>query len=319
MYRLLNELLSDQKAGTYHKLWALIQVSMVEATVKRFDLQALHTAAMDDFLESQGDITTCHIQEDDDAFAYLASRLYAGQLARTYVPIMDKNRLATIQRRYMRNMRDICKWVVSLDRRTTANDSLMSEGCDHSEGELDWLSSYFDHLELQQMFADTESACRHRSEEALVSSLSLLLTFVEWNFRPVTAQSFLASIQTNILGSVECSSGEVGTKLPSVHSTVVAYNISYMRAHWFPDPDYRREMKISQAITDAKQIMAILNPETVTTIVTWLIRTVKMVSQANTGGVQGERKLSVFDNDQLLALELEIEEAWKRQRQSGEP
>lgn len=316
MYHLLNTLLSDPEASIYRKLWSLIQVAMVEATVKRFDLQALHTTAMDDFLESQGDINTWRIKEDDGAFGYLASRLYALQLARNPGPIVDNHRFTGIKRRFMRNMKGICRWIASLDKHAAADGSTDLTKCYGSECELEWFALYFDQLELQQLLADTEAACRSRSEETLASSFSLLLTFVEWNFRPVTVRSFLASVQTNILGSIDTPSAGNDTRFPSVHPTVVAYNISYVRAYWFPDPDYRREMKISQAITDAKQILAILEPGTAMEIVTWLVKTVKIVSRINSSGVQDRPELSVFDDEQLLALERDIEHAWKRQRQS---
>lgn len=310
MYRQLNDLLSDQEASPYRKLWALIQVAMVEGTVKRFDLQALHTTAMDDFIESQDGITSCRVEKGDEAFAQVASRLFAGRLVRGSALVTSDHRFATIRTRFMQVMNDICSWTALVYEQVSAAAYVSSDD------ELDWLPIYMDQLELQQLRSITESVDQSPCHEAVTSTLSMVLTFVECELDLIAARSFLASVQAHICGSIPYPSKK-GSAEHSVNPVVVAYNISCARTQSFPDPNCAREMKISQAIADAQRILAMLDPATATTIVMWLVGIVNAVSRTRVKSRQVKLGLSSFGRNQLQALEQEIGAAWKSRPQSA--
>lgn len=306
MYRLLRKLLSDRRASIHRKMWALIQVAMVEGTVKRFDLQKLHMAAMDNLVESQGGIESCSVEKDEDAFAELSSRLYAGQLVRDPVLVTDGNYLTSIRTRFLRSMHSICRWAASLNTRLFAEHSIEPDSQQGRDDDLEQLSLYLDQLENQQLLAHTESACHQRGNEACISSLSLVLTFVECNLLPADARSFLASVQA-CLGRTPGSLSEE-KRFHDIHPAVIAYNISCVRSRLFHDPRYRREMRISQAIADALKLTMYLNGQTITAIVTWLIEIIRDVSRFEFRGTRSQPNLLVPHDDYLQVLKQEIEE-----------
>lgn len=320
LYRSLNALLSDPTAGVYRKLWAILQVSMVEYVCQRFDLQLIHTAAIDDFIDSQGGMVDYKYAANDGGFAQLVSRLYIGPMARSDILMLDYRRLKSSKGRFLRMMKKIWAWKSHMQKHDI-NDFEEEVSCEHSTSnticDLDDISDYLSDLINITDPRDTNDIIQDHNV-AFICSLALILTFVECQLPRIAARSFLCVVQSCLRDSAELPR-EGMSRLEKIHSCVVLYTIGYIRHQVFPDDGYSRAFRISRNLLDCQKILRILSPGMKVSLVRWMVDSVLHVSQVRDNDDDSdENQVGSLDFTPLRirALELEIDDAWRRNQTS---
>lgn len=318
IYRQLNKLLIDPEVGIFRKMCALTQAAMVERVVNRPDLEALHTAALDDLVERQGSLTTSRLKEGDATFANVATRFYADAMIRKTIVIKSARRFATVKTRFMRCVRDICEWTLLPNHSMFDTSFQNTDEQTYVGKDLKWLPIYFDLLEFELLPPYAESTWSTRNKEALTSALSLIMTFVECNLHVAAARSFLTLVEAYIWGGLPSPATSSDTSsLAHVNQITIAHNISCARTESFPDPDYNREMKISQTMADAQAVLALLDPAAAAFITAWFVAIVKSVSSARFHGSHEELRALALSHDRTDSIALDIERGWKRQTENA--
>lgn len=313
MYKAINILLADQYAPFSQKLWALIQVAMVENTARRMDLQAIHTRALDDFVESYGGFAASSRVGMDDAYLDASSRLYAGQLARSVLPVPDFLHFKAVTARFILSLTSIWTWMHVL----RANSSKYYESwTDSGPRPLSGLLNYLKNMVHQDQFEDTSPLDPISNRGAIFCILSINLTFVQCPASFDAILDFLVRAQQCMCATATISP-RTGHELDNIHPAAAAYSISCTRSEVFPQNSTHTECEISQALADAHKVFYLLSKARRDEIITWLLESISVVASLRDNGEAAWERYSQVDCVKLQALEEELEESWRLDKKTG--
>ena len=307
----MRTLLSDNRTTFHRKLWALIQLSMVEHTARRPDLQATHAQAMDDFLESQGGVAALLSQEAPDDPVQLNCRLYAGQFVRAEVKGPTPKQFEPAKTSFLQALGRLRAWASRLRFQTHTTTLLEISASVNSQRSLNPLINYLHKLIQKWLSADDPLTSWQQHSGAFFCPLSLAMTIVECDLAPKQALDYLHRVQTCMEGST-IPVNQLGDELDNLHPAAAAYIFGHVRSEMFANGADAREVRIAMVLVNAHKICSILTNTRRIQLAAELVEYVLSLGKSDAEAIK--KAGALFSQEQLYHLEHEMDEAWSTTR-----
>lgn len=301
------ELLSNSQTTFHCKLAALIQLSMLEQTAKRPDLQATHAEAIDTFVESQGGMSALLSQEAADDPVQLNCRLYAGQFVRAGSRGPTPKQFTTAKTSFLLALGRLQAWASRIPFRTTLNQFITSDGIRHQRQSLNALTRYLHKVVEDWLLAADSINSWQQHAGAFFCPLSLAMTIVECDLTPTSAFDILHRVQECMKASVT-STNQPGRELDNLHPVAAAYIFGDVRSDMFPNDADAREVRIATVMVNAHKICTLLPNARRIDIATSLVEYVLSVGCSSVSVI--EKAGALFGQERLKKLDQEIDDAW---------
>lgn len=313
MYKAISTLLADHRATFGQKLWTLIQVAMVEGTAQRNDLQQLHIKALDELVEANGGLPAYTELAADNVFLQASSQFYAGQLARSAILPVTKQRFEAVKTRFMTSLAKLEVWMCSIQSQRDSHHRGAAENkCSQIPRQL---LSYLTHLVKEDNGKKMTLGRLKTDSGALFCCLSICLTFVECFPTIDGIQAFLLRVEQSMYDTATVQLQD-GYMLDNLHPAAAAYSISCVRSEIFPDQSRSREFRISQALVDAHKMFLLLSSGRKAEVLMWLTDCISTVSMLSSHGAAMRCEQTNFTSVKLANLEREIEESWYSRKEA---
>jgi hypothetical protein len=311
MYKSVRELLANEQISFHRKLWALIQISMLEHTAQRPELQAIHAQAIDEFVQANGGISALLSQSAKDDPVQLNCRLFAVQFVRSGTFNLTSAQIFTASSSFLH----LLLRMRTCASRCASHRPFSNHHHDNSDGHeltnpLSPLVDYLYHLLRKWSAASAIPTAFQANMGALVCIFSLAITIVEHDLSTASTLLYLKRTQNSMQRSTTLMRLP-GRELENLHPVAAAYIFGQVRSEMFPQRADEREVRISQLLVDVQRTCALLGPERRRIeVMGQVLRFVMYMTglAAYRLGEEGEENMiGVLDRDWLAGLQREVD------------
>lgn len=245
-YRVMNNRINDTTIPVAHKIFDLIQLTMLEFSLGRRKQSILHLEALESFVTTHGGVGI-FLDPSDSSILSIEPRFYMGMFLRVHLPITTFVDLQRMLEEMLGHFERVRKWLgLQRQYRLESRDFLGNNSSrDLETATLLPLRKYLERFGRKSSFKEPLDKAAPPCAQAYICSWMICMTLVEHDVRGYDAITLLHEIQAYMQGSCE-ESQDAANPFASLFVGTVINTISHVRRNRFPNRS-SEELRICQA------------------------------------------------------------------------
>lgn len=258
-YRIVNKRIIDSAIPLAHKIFDLIQLTMLEFSLGRRKQSTLHLEALENFVRTHGGMSI-FLDPFDHSTLSMEPRFYMGMFLRVPMPVKTLPDLRGMLQEMLEYHKRIRNWLaLQQEHRSKSDDTFNDESSQHAAKlALRPLRNYLEAFGRDDSSKSPSKKMMPAYGQAHICSWMICMTLVEHNICGYDAVMLLQEIQSYMQGS--CEDGQnVNNPFSALFVGTTVNTISYVRRNKCPARPLE-ELNICQAGITALRCYCFADP-----------------------------------------------------------